>query len=135
MGPPFPPKPPNCFTDTERIKLAQASEKFIPGLEATTEAVRVADEAQESQLSENLPVGAAAAVAACHCPVVACSFRASHGVPPFHVGQTLFGPWAHAKGIFGLSCGTIPAALPTGGPGHALSTPRGGAMLANNGNL
>ena len=94
-------------------------------LEATTEAARVTDEAQESQLSENLPAGAAAAVAARHCPVVACSFRAPCGGPLFPVGPTRLGPRAHAKHTFSQICGAVIVAPPTGGPGHAASIPGG----------
>ena len=98
----------------------------VAALEATTEAAGVADEAQESQLSENLPVGAAAAVAARHCPVVACPFWAPNGGPPLPVGPTRFGPRAHAKCAFGRIFGAVIVALPTGGPGHAASIPGGG---------
>ena len=76
----------------------------VAALEATTEAVRVTDEAQESQLSKSLPVGAAAAVAACHCPVVACSFEPPTGGPYCPWGQNA---WARGRTLCTHSAGSV----------------------------
>ena len=91
------------------------------------------DKVQESQLTENLLVGAAVAVAARHCPVVACSFRAPYAGPLLPVGATRLGPRARVKYTFGRICGAVVVALPMGGPGHAAFIPGGGTMLAKNG--